>query len=237
MTDPTRVLIVDDERPIRRALSLNLRARGYDVVEADTGESALEAIATTKPALMLLDLGLPGIDGLEVIDAVRGWSTVPIIVLTVRDDEISKVAALNAGADDYVTKPFGMAELLARLRATLRRVQQTDDQQAPTIQTASFRLDVANRRAQRVDGSGRDTGEVRLTPTEWAIVDHLARHRGRLVTQRQLLEAVWGPHYDPDPNLLRVHMAHIRRKLEANPSRPAHFLTEPGMGFRFETGD
>jgi two-component system, OmpR family, KDP operon response regulator KdpE len=232
MTEAALILVVDDERPIRRALALNLRARGYEVVEADSGEAALEVVATAKPALVLLDLGLPGIDGLDVIEALRGWSTIPIIVLTVRDDERSKVAALDAGADDYVTKPFGMAELLARLRATLRRIPQHSGEDALVV-TPSFRLDVANRRAHEVDGGS----EVRLTPTEWAIVEHLVHHRGRLVTHRQLLTAVWGPDYDADPNLLRVHIAHIRRKLERDPTRPAHFLTDPGMGFRFEVDE
>jgi two-component system KDP operon response regulator KdpE len=228
-----RVLVVDDEPQIRRALSLNLRARGYAVVEAATGESALQAVATEHPDLLLLDLGLPGMDGFDVIAGVRGWTVVPIIVLTVRDDERSKVRALDAGADDYVTKPFGMDELLARARAVMRR---TPDQSPgiAEVETDAFRLDLAAKRA--FAGSGPDRDEVRLTPTEWAIVEYLVQRPGRLVTYRQLVSGVWGPTYDPDQNLLRVHMGHIRRKLEVDRTRPAHFLTESGIGYRFDTG-
>jgi two-component system KDP operon response regulator KdpE len=227
-----KVLVVDDEPQIRRAISLNLGARGYEVFEAATGERALDAVAVERPAVVLLDLGLPGMNGIQVIEALRGWTTVPIIVLTVRDDERSKVEALDAGADDYVTKPFGMAELMARLRATLRRAP-GNDAESPEVVAASFRLDLVGRRAYR-----RPSGEeVRLTPTEWGIVELLTRHPGRLVTHRQVVEGVWGSTYDPDPNLLRVHMGHIRRKLEADPSRPVHFVTDSGMGFRFDPGE
>ena len=228
-----RVLVVDDEPQIRRALSLNLRARGYTVQEAGTGEAALQAVATEHPDLVLLDLGLPKIDGFDVIQGLRGWTKVPIIVLTVREDERSKVRALDLGADDYVTKPFGMDELLARLRAVMRRApDQTPE--VPEIRTGSFRLDLLAKRAfggVDVDGQG---DEVRLTPTEWAIVEYLVRRPGRLVTYRQLVTGVWGPTYDPDQNLLRVHMGHIRSKLEADRTRPRHFLTESGIGYRFE---
>jgi len=239
MTTLVRILVVDDEPQIRRALSLNLGARGYEVFEAESGERALQLVATEHPALVLLDLGLPGMDGLTVIEALRGWTEVPIIVLTVRDDERSKVAALDAGADDYVTKPFGMAELMARLRAALRRIPEPGAEQ-PVVVTPAFRLDLVAKRAFAgggvSDGAG-DEHEVRLTPTEWAIAEHLVRHPGRLVTYHQLVEAVWGAHYEPDTNLLRVHMGHIRRKLEADPSRPAHFITDTGMGYRFEPAD
>jgi len=226
-----RVLVVDDEPQIRRALSLHLGARGYEVLEADSGERAIQAAANDHPDVVLLDLGLPGMDGVLVIEALRGWTTVPIIVLTVRDDERSKVNALDAGADDYVTKPFGMAELLARVRAVLRRTPSGDDAPAEGT-TSSFRLDLA---AHRVFLAGRpNDGEARLTPTEWGIVEYLVRYPGRLVTYRQLITAVWGASYDPDPNLLRVHMGHIRRKLEVDGARPRHFITDSGMGYRFE---
>ena len=223
-----RILVVDDEPQIRRALALHLGARGYEVLQADSGERALQVAASEHPDVVLLDLGLPGMDGSLVIQALRGWTTMPIIVLTVRDDERSKVQALDAGADDYVTKPFGMAELLARVRAVLRRTPAHEGEMAEIV-TSSFRLDLAAHRAF----VGED--EVRLTPTEWSIVEYLVRYPGRLVTYRQLVTAVWGPSYDPDPNLLRVHMAHIRRKLEADATRPKHFITDSGMGYRFES--
>ena len=223
------VLVVDDERQIRRALSLNLGARGYEVYETETGEQALTIAADRRPDAILLDLGLPGMDGIMVIEAIRGWSAVPIIVLTVRDDERSKVRALDAGADDYVTKPFGMAELLARLRAVLRRVPE-GVQETPVVDTGSVAIDLTAHRVSNSVGA-----DVRMTPTEWAIVEHLVRHAGRLVTYRQLTTALWGASADPDSNVLRVHMTHIRRKLEPNPSRPSCFLTESGMGYRFQT--
>ncbi len=229
----TRILVVDDEPQIRRALSLHLGVRGYEVFEAETGERALQVAATEHPDVVLLDLGLPGMDGALVIQALRGWTDMPIIVLSVRDDERSKVQALDAGADDYVTKPFGMAELLARVRAVLRRPATTQESKAD-VTTSSFRLDLVAHRAFVVGGNGDGNGEVRLTPTEWAIVEYLVRYPGRLVTYRQLITAVWGPTYDPDPNLLRVHMAHIRRKLEIDGARPKHFITDSGMGYRFD---
>jgi two-component system KDP operon response regulator KdpE len=224
-----RILVVDDEPQIRRALSLNLGARGYEVFEAATGEAALTVIAGEHPEMVLLDLGLPGMDGIMVLEAVRGWTKVPIIVLTVRDDERSKVDALEAGADDYVTKPFGMAELVARIRAVLRRNPDTVPD-SPEVVTDAFRLDLAGHRAY----AGPDRDEVRLTPIEWGIVGHLVRNPHRLITYRQLVTAVWGPTYDPDQNLLRVHMGHIRHKLETNPSRPEFFITDPGVGYRFQ---
>ena len=222
----SRVLVVDDEPQIRRALSINLLARGYEVDLAPDGERALDVAARHHPDVVVLDLGLPGIDGVDVIRGLRGWSQVPIVVLSVRDAEGDKVAALDAGADDYVTKPFGMDELLARLRAALRRTMPAHEQ--AHIETADFTIDLA---AKKVN---RDGGEVRLTPTEWHLVEVLVRKRGRLVAQRQLLQEVWGPQYHDETNYLRVFMAQVRRKLEPDPAHPRYFITEPGMGYRFE---
>ena len=178
---------------------------------------------------MILDLGLPGMSGIEVIEGLRGWTTVPIIVLSARGAEHDKVLALDAGADDYVTKPFGMDELLARLRAALRRIVAASE--SAVVETPDFAVDLA---AKLVTGADR---EVRLTPTEWGLVEVLVRHAGKLVSGRQLLQEVWGPQYGEETNYLRVHMAHIRRKLEPDPSRPRYFITEPGMGYRFEAPD
>ena len=223
----SRVLVVDDEPQIRRALGINLRARGYEVDLAETGEEALELAARRHPDVVVLDLGLPGIGGVEVIHGLRGWSQVPVIVLSVRDAEADKVAALDAGADDYVTKPFGMDELLARMRASLRRAAPTDEE--AVVVTADFSIDLAAKRVKGADGE-----EVRLTPTEWHIVEVLVRHGGKLVPQKQLLQDVWGPAYETETNYLRVFMAQVRRKLEPDPSQPRYFITEPGMGYRFE---
>jgi two-component system KDP operon response regulator KdpE len=221
-----RVLVVDDEPPILRALATNLRARGYTVDVAPTGEEALTLAARHRPDAVVLDLGLPGLSGIEVIEGLRGWTAVPVIILSARGAERDKVAALDAGADDYVTKPFGMDELLARLRAALRRNAPAPE--SAVVETPDFSVDLA---AKRVRGP---EGEVRLTPTEWGLVEVLVRNAGKLVSQRQLLQDVWGPQYGDETNYLRVHMAHIRRKLEPEPSRPRYFLTEPGMGYRFE---
>jgi two-component system KDP operon response regulator KdpE len=220
-----RILVVDDEPQIRRALATNLRARGYAVELADTGERALVLAADRHPDLVILDLGLPGIDGTEVVRGLRGWTSIPIIVLSVRDAESDKVEALDAGADDYVTKPFNMNELLARMRAALRRSHVPDDE-VPVVVTADFSIDLAAKRATRGDD------DVALTPIEWGLVEVLARNPGRLITHRQLLHDVWGPAYDTETNYLRVHFANIRRKLEPDPSRPRYFVTEPGMGYR-----
>jgi two-component system, OmpR family, KDP operon response regulator KdpE len=210
----TRVLVVDDEPQIRRALAINLRARGYDVDLAEDGRAALDVAARSHPDVVVLDLGLPELDGVEVIKGLRGWSRVPIIVLSVRDAEGDKVAALDAGADDYVTKPFGMDELLARLRAALRRAAPAEEE--ASVETADFSIDLAAKRVTR------------------HLVEVLVRNRGRLVTQRQLLQEVWGPEYGEETNYLRVYMAQVRRKLEPEPSQPRYFITEPGMGYRFE---
>jgi len=222
----TRVLVVDDEPQILRGLGTNLRARGYDVDTAADGESALEIAARQHPDVMILDLGLPGIDGIEVIRGVRAWSSMPIIVLSAREQERDKVAALDAGADDYVTKPFGMDELLARLRAAERRSAPSEED--AVIVTADFQVDLSAKKVR----SGDD--ELHLTPTEWHLVEILVRNPGKLISQRQLLHEVWGPRYETETNYLRVYMAQIRRKLEPDPARPRYFITEPGMGYRFE---
>ncbi len=226
----TRVLVVDDEIQIRRALGVNLRARGYEVDLAATGEEGLALAASQHPDLVLLDLGLPGIDGVDVVRGLRGWTAVPIVVLSVREAEADKVGALDAGADDYVTKPFGMDELLARVRAALRRAgPAAADGEAAVVGTDDFAIDLATTKVTGADGQ-----EIHLTPTEWRIVEVLVRNPGRLVTQRHLLQEVWGPAYERETNYLRVYLAQIRRKLEPDHSRPRYFLTEPGMGYRFE---
>jgi two-component system, OmpR family, KDP operon response regulator KdpE len=224
----SRILVVDDEPQILRALGTNLKARGYDVNLAASGEEALEVAARAHPDLVVLDLGLPGIDGTEVIRGLRGWTAVPIIVLSVREAERDKVTALDAGADDYVTKPFGMDELLARLRAALRRA--IPGEEDAVVETDDFTVDLVAKRVRTSDD------EVRLTPTEWHIVEVLVRNPGRLVTQRQLLQEVWGPQYEKETNYLRVYLAQIRQKLEPDPSRPRYFITEARMGYRFEPG-
>jgi two-component system KDP operon response regulator KdpE len=224
----TRILVVDDEPQILRALATNLRARKYEVEIAATGEAALTIAARKHPDLVILDLGLPGIDGVEVIQGLRGWTSVPIIVLSVRETERDKVAALDAGADDYVTKPFGMDELLARLRAALRRAAPGEEE--AVVETEHFTVDLAAKRVTTTNG------EVRLTPTEWQIVEVLVRNPERLVSQRQLLQDVWGPQYEKETNYLRVYLAQIRKKLEPDPSRPRYFVTEARMGYRFVPG-
>jgi two-component system KDP operon response regulator KdpE len=228
-TAPPRVLVVDDEPQLQRALTTNLRARGYEVDNAVTGERALELAARHHPDAVILDLGLPGIDGIEVVRGLRGWSQVPILVLSARDGEAAKVAALDAGADDYVTKPFGMDELLARLRAALRRA--TPAEEEAIVETPDFTVDLANHSVQR-------NGEVvHLTPTEWHVLEVLVRHPGKLVSQRQLLKEVWGPAYETETNYLRLYLAQLRRKLEPEPGQPRYLITEPGMGYRFVAAD
>lgn len=222
----TRVLCVDDEPHLLRTLGANLRARSYDVDLADTGERALELAAAHRPDAVILDLGLPGMSGIDVIRALRHWTHAPIVVLSARDGEFDKIAALDAGADDFVTKPFGMGELMARVRAALRRSIPADE--APVVVTPHLTIDLVSRRAIT------PTGEVRLTPTEWHVVEVLVRNAGRLVRSRDLLQQVWGPEYVSETNYLRVHMAHIRRKLEPEPGAPRYFHTEPGSGYRFE---
>ena len=223
----SRILIVDDEPQILRALRTNLRARGHEVSEAETGETALQLAERYHPDLVILDLGLPGIGGVEVIRALREWSDVPIVVLSVREGQSDKVAALDAGADDFVTKPFGMDELLARMRAALRRAVPGGEEE-PVVETPDFTIDLRSKRVST------PRGDVRLTPTEWAMVEVLVRNRGKLVPRHQLLQDVWGPQYEDQTNYLRLYIAQIRRKLEPDPARPRYFLTEPGMGHRFE---
>jgi len=225
----TKVLVVDDEPQLVRTLRINLTARGYEVITAHDGAAALRAAADGKPDVIVLDLGLPDIDGTTVIDGIRGWSTVPIIVLSARIDSTDKVRALDAGADDYVTKPFGMDEFLARLRAAVRRAKTTTSgDEDRVIETDSFTIDLA---AKQVRRGGID---VHLTPTEWGLLEVLARNRGWLVSQKQLLTEVWGPEYQSETHYLRVYFAQLRRKLEPEPSRPRHLITEPGLGYRFE---
>ncbi|MBB5805387.1 two-component system KDP operon response regulator KdpE [Saccharothrix ecbatanensis] len=223
----TKVLVVDDEPQIVRALRINLSARGYSVLTAYDGTTALKVAAEDKPDVVVLDLGLPDVDGTTVITGLRGWTTVPIIVLSARVDSADKVQALDAGADDYVTKPFGMDELLARLRAAVRRAAVVEGEDA-IVETASFTVDLAAKKVRR------DGVEVHLTPTEWGLLEILARNRGRLVAQKQLLQDVWGPAYEKETHYLRVYLAQLRRKLEPEPAHPRHLVTEPGMGYRFE---
>jgi two-component system, OmpR family, KDP operon response regulator KdpE len=228
----TRVLVVDDEPQILRALRINLRVRQYDVHTAATGAEALEVAATHPPDLVILDLGLPDMNGVDVIDGLRGWTAAPIIVLSGRAGSSDKVEALDAGADDYVTKPFGMEELLARMRAAARRVGGTEE--TPRVVLGDLTVDLAAKRVTRhVAGSDDDT-DIRLTPTEWHLLEVLLRNPGKLLSQKQLLHDVWGPGYDNASGNLRLYMAQLRHKLEPDPARPRWLITEPGMGYRFQ---
>jgi two-component system KDP operon response regulator KdpE len=222
----SRVLVVDDDPSLVRALTINLRARGYEVHAAATGNAALRLAAEHPPQAVVLDLGLPDMDGSEVIAGLRGWTDVPILVLSAREQSKEKVAALDAGADDYVVKPFGMDELLARLRAAIRRgaVEPVD----PVITTDDFTIDLA---AGRVIAGGKD---VKLTPTEWHLLEVLARNAGKVVEHGRLLTEVWGPSYREQTNYLRVYMATLRRKLEPDAANPRHLLTAAGRGYLFE---
>ena len=222
----TKILVVDDDKGLLRALSINLRARHFEVETASDGIGALRSAGSFGPDLVILDLGLPDMDGVDVVAGLRGWTSVPIIVLSARDAQSAKVDALDAGADDYMTKPFGMDELLARVRAGLRRAVQ--DLPAPVVRTADLTVDLA---AKRVERNG---APVRLTPTEWNVLELLVRNVGKLVSQQQLLREVWGPQYEHETNYLRVYMAQLRRKLEREPSHPRYLLTEAGLGYRFE---
>jgi two-component system, OmpR family, KDP operon response regulator KdpE len=223
----TRVLVVDDEPQIVRALQINLKARGYEVHLAGTGTSALKVAAQHPPELVILDLGLPDFDGVDVIRGLRGWTDAPILVLSGRTDQTDKVEALDAGADDYVTKPFGIDELLARMRAVLRRSNIAQDQ--PVVTVGGAVVDLAAKRVTLENGE-----DIRLTPTEWHLLEVLVRNPGKLMSQRQLLTEVWGPGYETAGGNLRFYMGQLRRKLEPDTARPKHLLTEPGMGYRFE---
>jgi two-component system KDP operon response regulator KdpE len=227
MTEPAvRVLIVDDDQAIRRFLRTSLSAHNYAVFEAATGQDALEAVIADKPDVLILDLGLPDIDGLEVTRKLREWSRLPIIILSVREHEDEKIAALDAGADDYLTKPFGVGELLARLRVALRHASTPAEEEAVFMQ-GDLVVDLA-RRIVKVAGR-----EVQLTPTEYSLLRVLVTHAGKVLTHHQLLREVWGPGYENESHLLRVNVSNLRGKLEAEPARPQHILTEPGVGYRF----
>ncbi|MCA1981726.1 response regulator [Nocardioides nematodiphilus] len=223
----TRILVVDDEPQIVRALAINLRARGYAVSTAGDGAEALTVAAAASPDVVILDLGLPDMDGVAVIAALRHSSAVPILVLSGRADSVDKVDALDAGADDYVTKPFGMDELLARLRVMVRR-STPEAADEPRVAFGAVVLDLA---AKRATVAGAD---VRLTPTEWHLLETFVRNPGVLLSQQHLLTEVWGPGYETAQGNLRLYVAQLRRKLEADPARPRHFRNEPGMGYRFE---
>jgi len=224
----SRVLVVDDDRPLARALAINLRAHGYEVFVAHDGRTALTEVARAHPAVVVLDLGLPDLDGIEVLAGIRGWSAVPVIVLSARSTSGEKVEALDAGADDYVTKPFGMDELLARVRAAVRRGAPPATDEIEQVVTADFTVDLGAHRVLR------DGEPVRLTPTEWSLLELLVRHSGRLVPQKQMLTEVWGPVYESETHYLRVYLAQLRRKLEPDPAHPRYLITEPGVGYRFE---
>ncbi|MEH3077499.1 MAG: response regulator [Quadrisphaera sp.] len=238
----TRVLVVEDEPALARALAITLRAKRYDVDVAHTGAAALDAAATRRPDVVVLDLGLPDLDGLDVLRGLRGWSAVPVVVLSARHDSSEKVEALDAGADDYVTKPFAVDELLARLRAAVRRGEAAGLVPDPVVETARFTVDLPRRRVllRPSPGTGQDDDErdgesVRLTPTEWQLLAELARSVGRVVGRRELLVALRGPHLGSEAaetHYLRVYVAQLRRKLEADPSAPRHLITEPGVGYR-----
>jgi two-component system KDP operon response regulator KdpE len=224
MTD--RVLVVDDEPPIVRAVAANLRVRGYEVVTASTGEAALAAVEANQPDCLVLDLGLPGVPGLEVLRRLRTWTQVPVVVLTAVDSERDKVAALDLGADDYVTKPFGVAELMARIRVAIRHGRGVAADRTRVIRAGDVAIDLD---AKLVTRAGTP---VRLTPTEYRLLETLATNAGRLCTHRFLLEKVWGPGYSEESQYLRVYMANLRKKLD-DPAAPQLLLTEPGMGYRF----
>ncbi|WP_243062816.1 response regulator [Humibacter sp. RRB41] len=220
-----KIVVADDDRQMLGALRIILTAHGYDVLVAADGRQALDAAIEGHPDLVVLDLGMPGLDGLAVIDAIRGWSTVPILVISGRTDSAEKVDALDRGADDYVTKPFATDELLARIRALVRRMPTADDE--PRVAFADVIVDLATRRVTRADSP------VRLTPTEWRILELLVRNPDRLITRETILTEVWGPHHTSDSGYLRLYLAQLRKKLEADPAHPRHLITEAGMGYRF----
>jgi two-component system, OmpR family, KDP operon response regulator KdpE len=220
------ILIIEDELQIRRFLRTSLAAHGYALLEASTGQEGVEQAAQLRPDGIILDLGLPDMDGLEVLRRIRSWSSVPVVILTARGQEQDKITLLDAGADDYLTKPFGVGELLARIRATVRRTVAMPATQAPITVVGDFRVDMVHRQVFRADA------EIHLTPIEYKLLVALVRNLGRVVTQRQLLQEVWGPEYIDSPHYLRIYMQHLRHKLEADPARPRFLLTEPGVGYR-----
>jgi len=222
-----RVLVVDDEPPIRRFLRAALAAHGYEVFEARNGQEALSAVTAQRPDLLILDLGLPDMEGLEVTRRLREWSKIPIIILSVREGEADKVATLDAGADDYLTKPFGVGELLARMRVAMRRTVPAADE--PAFTTGELKVDLASR---MVTVAGQ---EVQLTPTEYDLLRALVTHAGKVMTHRQLLRQVWGVAYEQETHILRVNISNLRRKIEADPTRPRYIHTEPGVGYRLRT--
>lgn len=225
----SRVLVVDDDVALARALAINLKARGYEVATAATGRQALDALARVHPDVVVLDLGLPDLDGIEVLHGIRGWNAVPVVVLSARTTSDEKVEALDAGADDYVTKPFAMNELLARLRAAVRRgAVGAGDGTPVVVETSSFTIDLSSAVVSR------EGEQVRLTPTEYHLLEVLARNVGRLVPQQQLLTEVWGPGYERETHYLRVYVGQLRRKLEDDPASPRHLVTEPGLGYRLD---
>ncbi|MEY9893804.1 two-component system KDP operon response regulator KdpE [Catenulispora sp. MAP12-49] len=229
-----RLLVVDDEAQLLLAVRINLSARGYDVAVAADGTAGLAAAARRPPDLVVLDLGLPDMDGVRVINGLRGWTTVPILVLSGRTESWDKVEALDAGADDFVTKPFDMDELAARVRSLLRR-SEPENTTGPVIQVGHHLVDLAARTVKRAPGAPEDVPEaVRLTRTEWAVLEVLLRHSGRLVSSKQLLAHVWGTEHEPEGSYLRFYLARLRQKLEPEPSSPRQLLTEPGMGYRFQ---
>jgi two-component system KDP operon response regulator KdpE len=229
----TQILVVDDEPQMLRALKINLQARKYAVSTAADGAEAIREAARTTPDAIILDLGLPDMDGVRVLETVRSWSSIPVIVLSGRSDATEKVAALDAGADDYVTKPFAMNELLARLRAVLRRPT-TEGVDRVTGVIGPWTVDLSTHTIRRTEDDGVEPSSLRLTPTEWKILAVLLQHPGRLVTAAQLLNNVWGPGHEKNTNYLRVYLTGLRRKLEAEPSRPRHLVTEPGLGYRYQ---
>jgi two-component system, OmpR family, KDP operon response regulator KdpE len=229
-----RVLVVDDEPQLLRALRINLSARRYEVVVAADGATALDLAARHVPDLVVLDLGLPDMDGTDVIAGLRGWTKVPILVLSGRTDAADKVDALDAGADDYVTKPFSMDELMARLRVLVRRLESEQAAQQTAV-IGYYTVDLAAKTVLRLPGSPEDVPEqIHLTKTEWAVLEILVRNPGRLVSGKHILQQVWGPAYDAQTNYLRFYLAKLRQKLEPEPSHPRQLITEPGMGYRFQ---
>ncbi|MEI6180524.1 MAG: response regulator [Chloroflexales bacterium] len=224
---PRQVLLIEDELQIRRFLRTSLVGYGYALLEASTGQDGLAQVAQYQPACVILDLGLPDMEGLEVLRQIRSWSQVPIVVLTARGQEQDKITLLDAGADDYLTKPFGMGELMARMRVVMRRTAGATSSEPAVVTVGELRVDLARRQVFCADT------EVHLTPIEYKLLVTLVQNAGRVVTQRQLLQAVWGPEYTDAPHYLRIYMQHLRHKLERDPARPRYFLTEPGVGYRF----